>query len=158
MSHLCCADGAVNEDSLEVAAAVAAAKKQAAAVAGKRPAAAGALSHAGPGSKSGPAGSKGTAGGDTDAFLAAMMKAEQAHERRAAAGRGGGGDKLQQLMAGKGKGQQVRAGRHKWSHCMGTAHLATPAVCSQTCNPTCPFHPLAKSHCVVVCAPLHRRL
>jgi hypothetical protein len=35
-----------------------------------------------------------------------MLKAEQAHDRKAAAAGGGGGDVLQQLLAKKGKGQQ----------------------------------------------------
>jgi hypothetical protein len=87
------ADVDADADALEVAAAVAAAKRQAAAasvLAGKPMA----------GAQSGDKGAT-----DTDAFFAAMMKAEQAHERKSAAG--GGGDRLEQLLFKKGKAQQV---------------------------------------------------
>lgn len=82
-------------EAAEVAAALAAAKRQAAAAA------------AGKAMGSKAAGSKASAG--SGAFLEAMLKAEQAHERRAAAaGDGSGGDALEQLLARKGQGQQVR--------------------------------------------------
>jgi hypothetical protein len=87
------ADVDADADALEVAAAVAAAKRQAAAasVRAAKPLA---------GAKSGAKGAV-----DTDVFFAALMKAEQAHERKSAAG--GGGDRLEQLMSKKGKAQQV---------------------------------------------------
>lgn len=116
--HLCLlrtaglADVDADADALEVAAALAAAKQQAAA-AGQR------TRMAGNGSVHG----KGPV--NTDAFFAAMLKAEQAHERKAAAGGTAGGDKLDQLMAKKGKAQQVK-GR--------SARGYQGVVCLMTCT------------------------
>jgi len=89
-------DGDGDKEAAEVAAALAAAKRQAAAAAA-----------AGKATGSKAAGSRASAG--SGAFLEAMLKAEQAHERREAAGAGSGADKLEQLMARKGQGQQVCA-------------------------------------------------
>lgn len=91
------ADVDADADDLEVAAAVAAAKRQATA------AAAASSTRAGKPMAGAKSGARGAV--DTDAFLAAMMKAEQAHERKSAAG--GGGDRLEQPMSKKGKAQQV---------------------------------------------------
>lgn len=104
-------DFADDADAMEVAAALAAAKRAAAAAAaaGRNPGhATSAVGSARGGAHGGGGGGGGQHAVGTDAFLSAMLKAEQAHERKAAAGGAqGGGDELQRLMAQKGKAPQV---------------------------------------------------
>jgi hypothetical protein len=111
-------DFADDADAMEVAAALAAAKRAAAAAAaGRNPGHDTSAVGAARGGAHGGGGGGGRPAAGTDAFLSAMLKAEQAHERKAAAGGAqGGGDELQRLMAQKGKTSQV-------STCAFTASL-----------------------------------